>query len=229
MLNFLKDKRMHSIIHPHVGLFFNKNLNELVINTDGGRILRPLLTVNDNKLVLTKDVLEKINLEYDTKKGKINSWNEFLIKHADAIQYVDVEESENALVALSDKDVYINREKMYQIVKNPDIKGNFLNRYNNVYKKFTHCEIHPLLLTGSVAANVTFADHNQSPRNYYNFSQTRQAMGIYLTNYRHRADISYILYHPQIPMLSTRGARYTNAINLPAGENIVVAIACYTG
>jgi DNA-directed RNA polymerase II subunit RPB2 len=229
LLKFLKDKRMHNVIHPHVGLYFNNRSNELIINIDGGRILRPLLRVDNNKLVLTEEILDNINLELNVDKNKVNTWNELLIKYPNIIEYIDIEESENILVSVYNRDIYANSMAMKEIIKKPDIKGNYLNRYSSVYKRYSHCEIHPLLMLGTVSSNVVFADHNQAPRNYYNFSQTRQAMGIYLTSYRHRADISHILYHPQIPLLSTRGSRYTNSINIPAGENIVVAIACYTG
>ena len=54
-------------------------------------------------------------------------------------------------------------------------------------------------------------------------------MGIYISNYRDRLDISYILYHPQRPLVMTRTSKYTYADILPADENAVVAIACYTG
>jgi len=98
-----------------------------------------------------------------------------------------------------------------------------------MYKRYTHCEFHPLMMLGNISSNIVFTEHNQSPRNYYNFSQVRQAMGIYATNYRHRSDISYILLHPQLPLVTSRAAKYTGAINLPAGENSIVAIASYTG
>ena len=98
-----------------------------------------------------------------------------------------------------------------------------------MYKKYTHSEFHPIMMLGHISSNIIFTEHNQSPRNYYNFSQTRQAMGIYVTNYRHRADISYVLFHPQVPLVTSRGAKYTGTINLPAGENAMVAIATYTG
>ena len=54
-------------------------------------------------------------------------------------------------------------------------------------------------------------------------------MGIYATNYRDRLDISFILYHPQRALVTTRSAKYTNSELMPAGENCIVAIACYTG
>lgn len=54
-------------------------------------------------------------------------------------------------------------------------------------------------------------------------------MGIYISNYRDRLDISYILFHPQRPLVMTRTSKYMFADILPSGENCVVAIACYTG
>jgi DNA-directed RNA polymerase II subunit RPB2 len=59
--------------------------------------------------------------------------------------------------------------------------------------------------------------------------EKRQAMGIYISNYRDRLDISYILYHPQRPLVMTRTSKYMYADILPSGENVVVAVACYTG
>jgi len=54
-------------------------------------------------------------------------------------------------------------------------------------------------------------------------------MGIYASNYRDRLDISYILYHPQRPLISTESSKYTNIQFMPCGENVVVAIGCFTG
>ena len=54
-------------------------------------------------------------------------------------------------------------------------------------------------------------------------------MGIYASNHRKRIDISYLLYNPMKPLITTRASKYTHAIDLPCGENIIVAIACYSG
>jgi len=54
-------------------------------------------------------------------------------------------------------------------------------------------------------------------------------MGIYISNYRDRLDISYILYNPQKPLITTRTAKYLYTDVLPSGENAIVAIMCYTG
>lgn len=229
LVNYLKDKRLHGEIHRHVSIVYLRNCNEININTDGGRIIRPLLRVENNKLVITKEILNEINLSMADIPNKINNLNQLLTKYPDIIEYIDVEESENTMVAMYAKDVADNYLKMTTPIKDPQPRGNSVNRYLEMYKRYTHCEFHPMMMLGSISCNIIFTEHNQSPRNYYNFSQTRQAMGIYATNYRHRSDISYILFHPQVPIVVSRGAKYTGTLHLPAGENAVVAIATYSG
>ena len=86
-----------------------------------------------------------------------------------------------------------------------------------------------MMFMGIISSNIPFSEHNQAPRNYFNFAQTRQGMGIYASNHRHRVDLSYLLYHPMRPLVITRAAKYTHELDIPAGENMIVAIACYTG
>jgi len=226
---FLREKRLRGEIHLHVGITYNRIHNEIRIFTDGGRMIRPLLRVKDNKLVITKDIIDRINLSTVDIPNKINNMAQLLTEYPNIIEYIDVEESENILVAMYAKDVEENHIKMMTPIENPQPRGDSVNRYLNMYKRYTHCEFHPMMMLGSVSCNTVFTEHNVAPRNYYNFSQARQAMGIYMTNYRHRSDISYILFHSQIPLVSSKGAKYTGAINLPAGENSIVAIAIYTG
>ena len=58
----------------------------------------------------------------------------------------------------------------------------------------------------------------------------KQALGMYATNYRTRMDtISHVLYHPQKPLVSTKASKLLNFDKMAAGENIMVAIACYSG
>ena len=73
--------------------------------------------------------------------------------------------------------------------------------------------------------NIPFCNHNQGPRNIFQYSQGKQAMGIYATNYRQRLDKSYILYHPMEPLIQTRTAKYTNIDRLPCGENVLLLLA----
>jgi DNA-directed RNA polymerase II subunit RPB2 len=42
-------------------------------------------------------------------------------------------------------------------------------------------------------------------------------------------DISQILYHPQTPLVRTQAMKYNGCLDLPHGENTIVAICSYTG
>ena len=230
LIEFLKNKRLHGVIHKHVGLAYNRLYNELRICTDGGRLIRPLLRVKNNQLLITREILNKINLMPTNLKDRINTFNQLLIEHPEIVEYVDPEESENILVAMYVSEVHEQYEKMNMPIKAPQARGDNVNRFINTYKRYTHCEFHPMMQLGTISSNIIFTEHNQSPRNYYNFSQTKQAIGTYASNWRHRADTAaYILFHPQLPLVTSRGAKYTMAEHLPAGENIIVAIACYSG
>jgi DNA-directed RNA polymerase II subunit RPB2 len=128
---------------------------------------------------------------------------ERLNTHAGAIEYIDVHESNNINIAMSEKD---------------ELK----------YK--THCEIHPSTIFSIYTSTIPFANHNQAPRNIFSGAQGKQALGIYATNFNNRIDTSgYILHYPQKPLVSNIMGKYTHADNLPNGQNLIVAIATYSG
>ena len=229
LVNYLKNKRDNNFINKHVSIVFDINLNEIRIYSDGGRMIRPLLKVKDNKLVLTKKMLDDIDEDgIDTKK--ISRLNNFLLKYTGVIDFIDVEESERIMVAMRLRDLDEHRMKMLKDIKNPNPSGDKINRYNDtLYLRYTHCEFHPVMMLGSVSACIPFANHNQAPRNIYNFSQSKQGKGIYATNERFRMDISYRLANPSYKLVQTTPMKYLNMDKLPNGENVIVAIACYTG
>ena len=225
----LKTKRYSGEINIQTSINFNIRNKSIDIYTDAGRLIRPLLKVTNNELNLKKDMLNSIDSSY-IDKTKVIRWNEFIKKYPNVIEYVDVEESENLMIAMYPKDVIDAKIKMLK----PEIpseggRGNPINRYDKAYVKYTHCEIHPMMFMGVISSNIPFSEHNMAPRNYFNFAQTRQGMGIYASNYRHRIDLSYLLYHPMRPLVITKSAKYTHELDIPAGENMMVAIACYTG
>lgn len=231
-------KKLNNEIDPRTSIVHEVKTEiaskEIKIYCDGGRLYRPVVRVEDNQYMLKKKHIDMISLDDIKTATSITSWNEFMLKFPGVLEYLDIDENSNSMIAMYEKDVINMRNTQtnsIELAKNIDPKNTIvLNRYDNMmFVKYTHCELHPALLVGNIAANIPFANHNQGPRNMYQYSQSRQAMGIYASNYRNRLDISYILYNPQRPLVITRTMKYVNTDKLPYGENVIVAICCYAG
>lgn len=230
--NLQQMKLNNEFDHKNVSIVADHDEGEIRVYCDSGRMYRPTFIVKDNQLVITKEMIDKISLNKAEQLKKITDFDEFVFKNPGVIEYIDMELQPYIMIADKQKSLNIMAQKMKEsITLSENVKSRHVeNRYDEMfYTKYSHCEIHPSLLIGEIIANIPFFDHNVGPRVIFAYAQGRQAMGIYATNYRDRMDISYILYHPQRPLVSTRTARYTNSELLPAGENCVVAIACYTG
>lgn len=64
----------------------------------------------------------------------------------------------------------------------------------------------------------------------HNCSMGKQAMGLYALNYTERLDtMSNVLCYNARPLISSYMAKYSRAIEMPSGQNIIVAIAQYGG
>jgi len=100
----------------------------------------------------------------------------------------------------------------------------------DVTPNHTHCEIHPSLILGHMAASIPFSDHNQSPRNTYQSAMGKQSIGIFARNYAKRLDKNgYVLCSPMRPFVETRIHNILKSHEMPTGDNIIVAIATYGG
>jgi DNA-directed RNA polymerase II subunit RPB2 len=205
----LKEKRAAGLINPYIGIVWYIVDNNIFINTEGGRCIRPLYRVENNKLLIQNSDADALS------NGEVN-WTNMLKgdvgskKCQQLIEMVDVEEMENCLVATGPKKLQCSKKE--------------------VLYKYTHCEIHAALMLGVLASAIPFCDHNQSPRNTYQSAMGKQAMGIYALNYKKRMDtLEHILYYPERPIVNNKLMRMLPTNEMPAGTNAIVAIGSYTG
>ena len=153
-------------------------------------------------LLIVKDGVPLLKDDHLDKvaSGKL-SWDDLIEKGY--IEYLDAEEEENSYIAMS------------------------LAELNEDH---THLEIDPATMLGICAGIIPFSDHNSSPRNTMEAGMTKQALGLYVSNYALRTDTrAHLLHHPQTPIVKTRIIDSTNYDLRPSGQNFVVALMSYEG
>ena len=201
--NLRKAKRA-GVLHIHTSIIWKLNLRELWISTEPGRLLRPLLYAP-----AVREVLSDTTGELAKQINSMTSWNNLLLWETptgkNLIEYIDPGETEGCLIAMTHEDA----------LKKMDT---------------THVEIHPSAVLGTIGSTIPFPDHNQSPRNAYQASMGKQAMGVYALNFRERFDaMSHVLCYPTVPLVSPYMSKFYGSQTMMSGQNIVVAIATYGG
>ena len=177
-----------------VSVYLNVVQKAVYIASDGGRVCRPLLVLEaGGRLKLTQKHIDSL--------GSETSLESLLARGI--IEYVDVNEENNCLIALNEKDI------------TPD---------------HTHMEIDPLTILGVVCGLVPYPHHNQSPRNTYQCAMGKQAIGTTGMNQYERFDsLLYTMVYPQKPMVKTRTLDLINFDKVPGGQNASLAVMSYSG
>jgi len=210
----LKDKKYKGIINIYTSIVFDYKGMVIRICNDGGRMVRPVLRVQNNKVLLSSDIVAKV-------RDKEWKWTDLILnndKGDSVIEYIDPEEQNYSMIGMKTKDHYLHN-------LHPDFQSNEKLRI-----RYTHCEIHPCTLMGVLGSCVPFPDYNQAPRNTYQCAMAKQAIGVSAMNYDKRMDKTlYTLNYPTRPLVDTRMMDFLQLNRIPSGCQIHVAIMSYTG
>ena len=216
-----KLKKMRGIINIYTSIVFDYPNAEIRICNDAGRLMRPLLLVNQatNDLFITRDIIKRI-------EAREIGWDDLLTHMSAAeedgdaahahgvIEYIDPDEQGFSMIAMRPHHLYRN---------DTDTATPYIYKYS-------HCEIHPSTIFGVLASCIPFPEHNQAPRNTYQCAMGKQAIGIYVTNYQRRMDkTAYVLTYPHRPLVDTRLMQMIQLAEIPSGAPLIVAIMSYTG
>ena len=227
----VRELRRGGAVDRTVSVAWNIVEAEVHVHTDRGRCCRPLVVVVDGrakegggkeeqqqarkKKTTTNDGMEGGGRAGGLQKldallekvggGGVVTWDGLF--QAGALEMVDVEELLTRLVAMRPSD----------LAERPT------NRY-------THCEIHPACILSAATNTYPLLNHNNAAYNVLCLAQFKQAIGTYVTNFNARMDtLGYVLHHPQRPLVSTDFADKLCGGRMAHGENVIVAIATYTG
>jgi len=174
-------------------------INEVYINTDEGRVMRPLVIVENGKPKLTKQHIEWLAKgERDGKKYTF--WD--LVREG-VIEFVDPDEEENIYVAERLWDV--NEEHTHMELWVPAIVG-------------VSAATIPYLDHNQSPRNTYQAAMAKQSLGLY-------ALNYMLRTDSH----SYLLHYPQKPIVQTRMLGPIGYNDRPAGQNMVVALMAYSG
>jgi DNA-directed RNA polymerase II subunit RPB2 len=225
--------RRNGLIPVYNSIHWNIQRNEILINTDGGRIVRPIFYKNNSNSISYKN--KKF---FDLMKESKGTWNDFIIGTSERkIDYSLKTEKiyePNELYNITDEDAtpFLNKNSgIIEYLDTQETEGTMISISHKPKDKYTtHFEIHPSLILGVMGNMIVYPENNQLPRDLFSCGQSKQGVSLYHSNYHNRIDkMGVILNNGQIPIIKSRYFDYVTNEQHPYGENAIVAIMSYNG
>ncbi|MGC8647275.1 MAG: DNA-directed RNA polymerase subunit B [Candidatus Micrarchaeia archaeon] len=190
----VRRNRRLGLISGEVNVAYFKKLNEVHVNTDRGRARSPYIVVENGVSKFTPELKERI------AKKEIDF--NYLVRRG-VIEYLDAEEEENALIALSEEEI------------KPET---------------THLQIDPVSILGLTMNLSVMNEYDTVGKHSLVSNFTKQAQGLYAINFSRRYDPrAFLLYYPQKPIVSSIAYRALDMEKHATGQNMVVALSTYYG
>lgn len=229
--------RRNGLIPIFISVTFEIKTNSVLIFTDAGRLCRPVIyrdEVTKNMSYENKEIIDRLEMG----SGAF-TWQQimcgFARRRTDAPASVLIGYGFYEPEEVYDKNpIEGQRSSPFSIIDFMDT-----NEEENAYialsvdeltSKHTHLELHKSLIFGLMCNMIAFPECAPATRNSFSCGQSKQAVSLYSTNFPVRMDkMGVVLNYGQIPLVKTRYLDLVNHEENPYGENVIVAIMCYTG
>ncbi|ALX27648.1 hypothetical protein GMAR_ORF274 [Golden Marseillevirus] len=184
---------------------YDKYFDEVRINCDAGRLIRPLMVVKDGGLVFTSEDAFRLRMTLAGHEASV-SWQEFLTRGI--VEFVDAEQQEHLVIC-------------------PDVEQLNKSIVAGKSAKWTHCELHPLLVYGVCSSIISYSNNNPSPRLSYFASMAKSSVAVPRCDYMYVPFDQHVLHYPQKPLTSTKAGRLLGLQDSPISQNLVVGVCCF--
>lgn len=227
-----------------------KEKDWLYVDISPSRLVRPLLIVDPsqqlaidrlglrgqpNHILLTSGAMEYMS-----------AWEQEYIKVATSVEVIknrlklidDANDAYRAAVAAVEaiergEQVEAEIEGVIKIMTLEEARNRLESATETVNKllknrPYTHCELDPLAILGIAAALIPWPNHNQAPRNTYQVSMGKQALGIYHSNHINRFDgKTKVLAFPNRALVETEMYDVIGLDERGPGENANIAFMAF--
>ena len=230
-VDLFKTHRRMAIIPIYTSIAWDIKNNTININSDAGRLCRPIFHITDKKASYDKDfIIEKL------KKNDF-TWNDLISGFSPKKENFTLE-SQKVYMKVSDLynttnlEDLVNNNAIIEYIDTSETEGLLISSRHeyDINKNYTHIEIHPSCILGVMGNQVIFPENNPLPRDLFACGQMKQAVSLYHSNYQSRIDkMGVVLNNGQIPLVKSMYLDKISNEQHPYGENVIVAIMCYNG
>jgi DNA-directed RNA polymerase II subunit RPB2 len=247
LVTYVRMLRRTGLLAPDVSVTWNVVGHEISILTDAGRTCRPLMCLPEHprasefgtwSRLVSGTLLDERDLprEFVVVGSQDSDSNQK--ESDDACARPDIFDK-HAARGLADVPDAIRRLGKFagpvELIDSEELTTVLIEIPNQLEKtgirtRPTHREIHAATMFSHMTASIPMLDHNPAAYNSLCIAQTKQGIGLYSSAFMHRADVSGLVLHStQLPLVTSYFADKLCGGQLTHGENVIVAIATYSG
>ena len=226
LIDTFKVYRRHGLLSNFIHVLWDIQNKDIHFATDGGRLCRPVYYIENG-------VLSNRNERFDETTKWVKCMKGFLGKEDETNSNYETSEiaSRSSFLSVLQNKKDNSTGAIVEYLDTLESEGTYIAMdESKLTKRHTHLEIHPSLVLSILGNMVIFPENNQLPRDLFSCGQTKQAGSLFSTNVFNRIDtMSFMLNYGQNPIVKSRYYDYVTKNQHPYGENVIVAIGCYSG